>query len=186
MRLRQLQQELGIPVALDHRAFLLRPEEQERTFTDYHLRHRRAARELTGLPFDLPRVGDRYPQSSLPALEAAAWVKRHAPERLPEFDQAVFEAFFRECRDISSPEVLGDLAAGAGLDRQALAAALVAQRDRAGVWAEYEEALRLGINSIPTVRIGAAWISGAVPYAEYLRAAQAALADGGEEDAAER
>jgi predicted DsbA family dithiol-disulfide isomerase len=178
VRLRRLRSDLPVPVEIVHRAFLLRPEEEERTFTEYHLRHRRAARELTGLPFDLPPVGARYPGSSLPALEAAEWVRRWSPGAFEIFDIALFEAFFRETRDISDPATLGALAAGAGVDRAALERALETRECRDAVWADHREALRLGISSIPTVLIGSAGISGAVPYEQYLEAARAAVAAG--------
>jgi predicted DsbA family dithiol-disulfide isomerase len=175
VRLRKLEQELPIPVERVHRAFLLRPEEQERTFTEYQLQHRRAARELTGLPFDLPEAGDRYPCSSLPALEAAEWVKRNHPDRFPAYDLALYDAFFRDTRDISAPEVLGALAADVGLDPAPLAEALRSRDCRDAVWADFETARRLGITSIPAVQIGRARISGAVPYEEYLEAARASV-----------
>jgi predicted DsbA family dithiol-disulfide isomerase len=163
-------------VRLEHRAFLLRPGERERTFTSYHLGHRQAARDLSGLPFDLPPVGTRYPISSWPALEAAEWVKRRHREQFDEFDLAIYDAFFRETRDIGDPAVLGDLAERLGLRREALERSLAAREYREAVWEENEEALRLGISSIPTVIIGDAHISGAVPYQQYLAAARTALA----------
>lgn len=184
MRLRQLRDDLSVPVELVHRAFLLRPEEQERTFTDYHLQHRRAARQLTGLPFDLPPVGAPYPRSSFPALEAAEWVKRHRPERFDTYDLALYETFFGNSADIGDPDVLARLAAGLDLDPAPLRLALENLQYRDALWAEYREALRLGINSIPTVQIGSAWISGAVPYDEYLRAARQSLETGGVRSAA--
>lgn len=151
---------------------MLRPEEQERTFTEYSLRHRRAARELTGLPFDLPPAGAPYPRSSLPALEAAAWVKRHHPEQFEAYDLALYQAFFQRSLNISDPGVLGSLAAGLGLDGTPLERALKTGECREAVWADYREALRVGVHSIPSVKIGSRWISGAVPYQEYLQAAR--------------
>jgi predicted DsbA family dithiol-disulfide isomerase len=175
VRLRQLRDDLPVPVELVHRAFLLRPEEQERRFSEYNLEHRRAARQLTGLPFALPPVGAPYPRSSFPALEAAAWVKRQHPDRFEAYDLAVYEAFFRDTRVISDPDVLADLAAGLDLDPTPLRAALETHQYREALWADYREALGLRINSIPTVLIGSTRISGAVPYEEYLRAARQSL-----------
>jgi predicted DsbA family dithiol-disulfide isomerase len=179
VRLRQLRQDLPVPVELAHRAFLLLPDERERTFTEYHLRHRRSARELTGLPFDLPPVGAPYPRSSLPALEAAEWIKERHPEQFEAYDLALYDAFFRETRDISDPQVLGDLATDLGLDRGPLERALASRDLRDAVWADYDMAQRLGITSIPTAKIGSRWISGAVPYEEYLEAARTSLEAGG-------
>jgi predicted DsbA family dithiol-disulfide isomerase len=175
VRLRQLQRELGVPVELVHRAFILRGEEQERTFTEYHLRHRSAARELTGLAFDLPQVGDRYPRSSFPALEAAEWVKQQHPDRFAAFDLALYEAFFQDTRDISDPSVLGSLVEELSLDRTALEQALRTGQFRGAILREYDEALQRGITSIPTVLIGSTSISGAVPYEEYRQAVHRVL-----------
>lgn len=164
-----------MPVELVHRAFVLLGEDQDRHFTEYYLRHRRAARELTGLPFDLPRVGDPYPPSSLPALEAAEWVRHHHPERFDAFDLALYEAFFRETRNIGSPEVLVRIAEEAGVPADGLPEALRMHGMRDEVWAGYREALDCGVQSIPTVIIGRHTISGAVPYAEYAAAARETL-----------
>jgi len=161
-----------------HRAFILLPEARTRAFTEYYLRHRRAARELTGLPFDLPAVGAPYPASSMPALEAAAWVKAHAPRQFPAYDLALYQAFFQETRDISDLAVLGALAADLGLNRDGLERALETGERRSAVWTSYQEAQSAGVSAIPTVQIGAARISGAVSYEEYLRAARASLAAG--------
>jgi predicted DsbA family dithiol-disulfide isomerase len=170
-----LRDELSVPVEFVHRAFILREEDQEQHFTEYHLRHRRAARELTGLPIDLPRVGDPYPSSSLPALEAAEWVRQHRPDRFDGFDLALYEAFFRETRDISSSEVLAELAEQAGIPGGELSEAVRDRRMREAVWSHYREALERGVRSIPTVVIGDEVISGAVPYVEYAAAGRKAL-----------
>ncbi len=172
MRLRRLQQEFPRPLALAHKAFLLLPEDRPRQFTAYHLQHRQAARQMTGLPYDLPPVGTPYPLSSTWALEAAKWVEQNYPERFDRFDLALFEAFFEKTLDISSVEVLTQLAAEQGLPGGDLAAALQAHRYREAVWTDYREALEMGITGIPTVLIGDYAISGAVPYEQYLQAAQ--------------
>ena len=175
MRLRQLKERYPGRVALAHRAFLLRPEDRTQQFTEYHLQHRRAAKRLTGLPFDLPAVGDAYPRSSFSALEAAKWVERHHPERFEEYDLSLFEAFFAETRDISSAAVLADLAQRLDLPGAALAEALRAGELREAVWADHREAMEVGVTSIPTVVMGGYGISGAVPYEEYAQAAERLL-----------
>jgi predicted DsbA family dithiol-disulfide isomerase len=103
---------------------LVEEERSDRTFTEYHLAHRKRARELTGLPFDLPPVGAPYPSSSLPALEAAMWVRQRHPEQFDAFDLALFEAFFQRTEDISDSSVLGRIVSENGMDAAALAAVL--------------------------------------------------------------
>jgi predicted DsbA family dithiol-disulfide isomerase len=153
---------------------LVEEVQPDRTFTEYHLDHRRRAREMTGLPFDLPPVGAPYPSSSLPALEAAKWVQRRHPEQFESFDLALFEAFFQRTEDISDPRVLARLAAEQGLDPAELTTSLDRQEYRVEVFREYEDGLRRGVSSIPTVIIGGRPISGAVPYEEYARALEQA------------
>lgn len=152
---------------------LVEEEQPGRAFTEYHLAHRQRARELTRLPFDLPPVGAPYPSSSLPALEAAKWVLQQNPQRFPSFDMALFEAFFQRTEDISDTGILARLAEEHGLDAAELAASLERREYRDAVYREYEDGLRRGVRSIPTVIIGGRPISGAVPYEEYARAFEA-------------
>jgi len=181
VRLRQLTQQFPGQIELVHRAFLLRPEETAgATFTEYYLRHRRAAREMTGLPFELPEVGAPYPRSSFPALVAAKWVEQHHPERFEEYDLALFHAFFEKTRDISSTEVLAAVAEALGLPADGLVEALRSRQYAGAVFADHEEAMQLGIHSIPTVVAGGRAVSGAVAYEEYERLARRLL--GGPED----
>lgn len=143
-----------------HRAFVLVSEEGRYPgFTEYHLQHRRAARQMTGLPFDLPAVGSPYPTSSWPAQCAALWMRRHHPERFEAFDLALYEAFFRGTRDISSREVLEELA---GLELPDLAAL------RPEVAAEHRQA---PASAIPCVVLDGQVLTGLVDYQEARRAA---------------
>jgi predicted DsbA family dithiol-disulfide isomerase len=158
------------------------PEDRAgRTFTDYHRAHRytAGAQDTDSPVFRIPAVGDRYPRGSLPALEAATWVREVHPELFPAFDLAVFEAFFGRTEDISDPEVLGRIAASVGLEPSAPRAALSTGRYRAMVLQEYLEATNQGIPGIPTFLIpGQAPIVGAVPYADLKRAVEGAFTGG--------
>lgn len=162
-----------------NRNFVLVPEDRgDRVFSQYHLSHRHAARiQDTDAPgFQIPTIGDRYPRSSLPALEAATWVREVHPALFPAFDLALFEAFFARTEDISNPDVLGRVGASAGLDPSAVCAALRAGAYRATVLGEHLEATDRGIHGIPTLLIpGEAPIVGALPYADLRRAVEQAL-----------
>jgi len=178
VRLRELRQELPVPVELVHRPFVLLPDEEKRHFTEYYLRHRRAAAELSGLPYHLPDVGDHYPTSSWPALEAAEWVKRAYPDRFDTYDLAIYEAFFQFTRDISDPGVLTDLARSAGIpDPDRLQDSLERRALRGEVAAQVSETERRGVRLIPTVLIGEEALVGAVPAADYRQAARRTLDD---------
>jgi len=164
---------------------VLRPEEQaDRVFTEYHRTHRRAAAEQdTDAPaFHLPTAGERYPRSSWPALEAAAWARATDPRRFPAFDAGLFEAFFGRSEDVSDPAVLVRLAEAAGLDAAGLSAALADRRYQPQVRDEHLEAVGLGIQGIPAFLIpGQPPIVGAVPYAALVEAVDRALGIAGAE-----
>ncbi len=179
MRLRQLRDEFGPQIEIEYRAFLLRPEDEDRQFTAYHLQHRRAARQMTGLPFDLPAVGTQYPRSSFPAHEAAHWVRQHHPAQFDAYDLALFAAFFEHTRDISDPVVLADVAREVEIDPAGLDEALQTRAHRDAVWAEYVTALDTGVQAIPTALIGGQAIAGAVPYEEYAQAMRQTISSEG-------
>lgn len=162
-----------------NRNFILRPEDRaDRTFTEYHRAHRLAAgaQDTDSPTFHIPAVGDRYPRGSLPALEAATWVREVHAEIFPAFDLALFEAFFGRTEDISHHEVLERLVASVGLEPSALRTALSMGRYRPIVLQEYLEATNQGIHGVPAILIpGQAPIVGAVPYADLKRAVEYAL-----------
>ena len=150
-------------------------------FSDYHRAHRHAAmtQDSDSPTFQIPTAGSRYPRCSLPALEAAAWVREAHPERFPAFDLALFEAFFGRTEDIGDPEVLGRIAASTGLDPSTLRAVLAESRYRPMVLQEHLEAADRGIRSVPTILVpGQPPIVGAVPYADLQRGVERALTGG--------
>lgn len=166
-------------VEVVNRNFILVTEDRtDRTFTHYHLAHRHAAglQDTDAPRFQLPAVGNRYPRSSLPALEAATWARQRYPTRFSAFDLALFEAFFVRTEDISNPEVLARIAASVGLDPAALRAALESGTCRQTVLREHLEAADQGIHGIPTILIPRQRpIVGAVPYADLKQAVERAL-----------
>jgi predicted DsbA family dithiol-disulfide isomerase len=106
---------------------------------------------------------------------AAKWVQRSEPAGFDAFDLALFEAFFARTEDIGDPEALGNIAAGASIDRRELLAALGDEELAEAVFQDHRGALEAGINAIPTALFGDVPISGAVPYDNYVRAARALL-----------
>jgi len=163
-----------------YRSFVLVPEDRaDRAFTEYHRAHRRAAadQEADAPAFHLPAAGDRYPRSSWPALEAAAWARDVDAGRFLAFDLGLFEAFFGRSEDVSDPAVLARLARAAGLDGAGLAEVLAQRRYQPRVREEHLEAVGLGIRGVPAFLVpGQPPIVGAVPYAELRRAVDRALA----------
>lgn len=81
---------------------------------------KRSAREH-GIPFNMPAT---FPVASQAAARAVYWCKQHAPEKAVPLIKAVYRAFFVDGKDISSPELVLDLAGGLGIDAKALRAGI--------------------------------------------------------------
>ena len=64
--------------------------------------------------------------------------------------QRLFEAYFRDGRDIGRHEVLCDVAEGADMDAAVVARLLASDADRAEIRARDAEARKMGINAVPT------------------------------------
>jgi predicted DsbA family dithiol-disulfide isomerase len=64
--------------------------------------------------------------------------------------EGLFEAFFRDSRDIGDPAVLAEIAAGAGLDGAIIANLLATDRDEKAVWEEEMFYRKLGVSGVPT------------------------------------
>jgi predicted DsbA family dithiol-disulfide isomerase len=89
--------------------------------------------------------------SSLLALEAAKAAAEQGPELFMRYHKRLFSAQFHEALDLGSMTELVALAEQEGLDPEPITAALNDQRYRPLVLNEYNDALRLGVQAIPTV-----------------------------------
>ncbi|MCW3476953.1 DsbA family oxidoreductase [Limobrevibacterium gyesilva] len=78
--------------------------------------------------------------------------------------EALFRAYFTEGRDIGDPAALVEIAAGAGLDPDAVTAMLAGDEGRREVLGEDQMARGAGLNGVPTFTMsGHVLFSGAVP-----------------------
>lgn len=84
------------------------------------------------------------------ALAAGAYAQAEEPERFADFHQALFEAYFAEGRDLGDPEVVDDLASGAGLDVARMGRALESGRYDEAIRRAGLDARRMGISGTPT------------------------------------
>lgn len=92
--------------------------------------------------------------------------------------QALFRAYFTQGRNVADHEVLADLAAEVGLDRQAALDALASDAHADTVDADVQAARRLGIGGVPFFVVDGKYaISGAQPLEVFERALAAAWAD---------
>lgn len=103
---------------------------------------------------DIPyRHPSRFPLPTQAAARAYYWLEDQDGGTARAFAHAAYRALFVEDKDISAPAAVLDVAAGLGVDRQGLAAALQspALKDRLKV--EVEAALAKGVFGSPHVII---------------------------------
>ena len=111
-----------------------------------------------GIRFAFDRI-ERTPNTR-PAHILIAYASRRG--RGAAAAEALFRAYFEEARDIGDKQVLADVAAAIGLDREASLEALANETLRASIVELEEEAGRLGIAGVPFFILNEAWsVSGA-------------------------
>ncbi|HSR42442.1 MAG TPA: DsbA family oxidoreductase, partial [Longimicrobiales bacterium] len=112
-----------------------------------HLRHQAAAEGI--------EVGNRPKVSNThQALAASVYAQEEEPQRFPSFHEGLFRAYFSEGRDLGDEGVILDVAEDAGLDVDALEAALEDRRYDAALEEASREARRRGITGTPTYVFG--------------------------------
>ena len=167
----------GMAVEIDHHSFELAPAIEERfdgTEAEYLQKYEGAPLEHSKrMLSELQRLGAseglelRFDELRLVNTHRAhqlfQWGRSlGAGERLLD---RLFTAYFSECRDMADPEVLADLAAEVGLDREQ---ALAAVHPEAGghwdetVYRDHIRAARLGAQGVPFALVNAKYrVSGA-------------------------
>ena len=84
--------------------------------------------------------------------------------RQTEVVNALFHAYWDEGRDIGDPQVLADIGAAEGMDRDALLRLLASDADAGDLRARDEDAHRKGVTAVPTFLIAQKYVvSGAQP-----------------------
>jgi predicted DsbA family dithiol-disulfide isomerase len=149
----QIRRELGEEVAIDWRAFELRPDPAPTLDPNAEYLHRvwnqsvyPMAKER-GLSLSLPPVQPR----SRKAHEAAEFAREGG--LLDEMSRALFRAFFEEGRDLGDLEVLLDVGESVGLDRSDLREALEKDRYTQKVVEDEHLAQQVGITGVPALVI---------------------------------
>ena len=131
-----------------------------------------AEARAAGLPLSWP---SRLPNSRM-ALAAAEWVRRQSPRAFPPFQRALFAAHFALGEDIGDRQIILGHAIDAGVDPDALTAAL----DDGGAYRFVERsemlAREFGVRGTPAWFVAGRLIPGLYPAEQFERLAQA-LAD---------
>jgi 2-hydroxychromene-2-carboxylate isomerase len=107
----------------------------------------RAAR-LMSVPFAMPSP---FPFMSVAACRAYYWLSDHDPEKSRALAKAIYNASFGEGRDMSGAEAVIDVAAGLGVEREDLAAALEDQAVKDRLREEVEAAIGKGVFGSPFI-----------------------------------
>ena len=164
---------LGRRVPIRRVGYILKPEPPAfPSFSGERRAHwQRAGAAEPSLGIRLWVKGERYPGSSVPALEAAQAARRQGAEASDAFHFAVFRAFLVDNRDISDRSVLEEVAATCGLDLHRFRVDLKDPTVKEAVYEEHLEAVdRYQVEAVPTIIIGEERIEGAAPLAVFATA----------------
>lgn len=107
----------------------------------------RSARFM-GVPFALPT---KFPLATQGAARAYYWLHDQDCGKARQFAQSVFRALYVGDRDISSPEVVLDLAAKLGIDTTAYAAAMNDEKYKQRLKDEVDAAIKRGVFGAPYI-----------------------------------
>ena len=108
--------------------------------------------DATGLPFD-PAVLDSpgFCYDTDPAARAVVVARREGQEIAARYLSAAQRAFYAEGRDVTQPEVLGDLAEQFGLDRDRFLTDWASEEAKRETWGDYALSQRAGVTGFPTL-----------------------------------
>ena len=108
--------------------------------------------EAAGVPFDpslVQREGFVYDTD--PAARAVVVARREGEDLAARYLGAAQRAFYAENRDVTSAEVLGDLAEEFGLERAAFLAAWASEEAKQETWRDYAMSQNAGVTGFPTL-----------------------------------
>jgi predicted DsbA family dithiol-disulfide isomerase len=163
-RIEKLQQEMDFDI--EWRPFELHPEVSDdgMSYDSYFEGH---GKDLVNNVTDYGKdvgldIKTRSLYNSKLSLKANEYAKREG--KFEDFHKAIFKAYLEEDRNIGNLEILLDIAEEVGLDRTKTKSFIESQEAEEIVIQSKNEALRLGINSVPSFIINNNLIRGAYPY----------------------
>ena len=108
------------------------------------------------------------------AQKAALAVRESDPESFPAFDDALYDALWRDGRDIGDPDVLADVAEAVGVDGDVVRSAVADDALDERLRERFEAARDAGVTGIPTFASDGHAARGAVPPAQLRRLVEGA------------
>jgi putative protein-disulfide isomerase len=115
----------------------------------------RRVNEATGQPFDLSFFDrESFVYDTEPACRAVVTMRLLNPGLALAYKGKVSSAFYAENRDVTTPEVLSDIAAEMGLDRDKFEEELLSAEARNATFKDFLTAQELGIRGFPTLIAG--------------------------------
>ncbi len=118
----------------------------------------RARMQAEGLPY-----GERsMTYNSRLAQELGAWADTQPGGEA--IHDALFRAYFVDCRNIGDPQVLVEIAASVGLPADAAREVIEKRSFKAAVDADWEKSHQYGVTGVPTFVVGRNGVVGAQPY----------------------
>jgi 2-hydroxychromene-2-carboxylate isomerase len=103
---------------------------------------------LLGVPFKFPQP---FPFFSVAPARGFYWLTDSEPGQAKALAKAVYHAVFGEGRVVDKPEIVADIAAGVGVDRQAILAGMADQKVKDRLKAETDQAIAKGVFGAPFV-----------------------------------
>lgn len=115
-------------------------------------KHWRHVHDATGLPFaDHAMEREGFVYDTDPAARAVVIVRRESEELAVSYLGRAQRAFYGEGRDVTSGEVLADLAGESGLDRARFLEAWSSEEAKQETWRDYAISQRAGVTAFPTL-----------------------------------
>lgn len=116
-------------------------------------------------------LGERtHTYNSRAAQELGKWAEQQG--KLEEFMDAVYRAYFAKVQNISSPEVLSNIAAGIDLDADEARRVMAENSFAAKVDADWRRSRELGIRAVPTLLYNTRALVGFRPYEDFRKLMQ--------------
>jgi predicted DsbA family dithiol-disulfide isomerase len=127
-----------------------------------------------GIPFDFDAI--EVSANTLDAHRLIRWAGAIDAQTQDRLVEALFRTYFIEGRNLGDNDVLGDAAAEAGMDRDAVVAKLAGEEDSAEVSAEIALAQRMGVTGVPCFILDGKYAVTGAQEAQFLASAIAQVA----------